>query len=116
MVFAFVFLAAFCGAPDAQQPSPTLFAGSWMGHWAYGPRQMFVIEALAGDRARLTYSSGSMGRRSAPREGGQGVVEGTVAQDGSLHAPYVNGAQVVFRLSQEGRTLPQTRMTRPEPA
>ena len=94
-------LIAFAGAVAAEPPAGA-FAGSWMGHWTYGPRQMYVIDAIADDRARLTYSSGSMDRRGGPREGGQGVVEGAVAQDGSLRATLVNGAQVVFRLSPDG--------------
>jgi hypothetical protein len=95
-------LAALAGAGAAQPPPPAGFAGSWMGHWDFGPRQMLLIEDVAHGRVRLTYSSGSMDRRGGPREGGQGVVEGTVAEDGSLHADYVNGAHVVFRLAADG--------------
>jgi|1185.fasta_scaffold00195_6 hypothetical protein len=95
-------LVALGGNAAAEQPSPASFAGSWMGHWLYGPRQMMLIEDLANGRVRLTYSSGSMDRRGGPREGGQGIVEGILAEDGSLHVLYVNGAQVVLRLSADG--------------
>src|SRR5205814_877927 len=103
--FTALLLAVWASGAAAQKPAPSAFAGPWMGHWDFGPRQMLMIEGLANGRLQLTYSSGSMDRRGGPREGGQGIVEGAFAEDGSLHATYVNGAQVIFRLSADGRSL-----------
>jgi hypothetical protein len=52
-----------------------------------------LLIALAGTAAAEQPSSGSFG---------QGITEGILAEDGSLHVLYVNGAQVVLRLSADG--------------
>ena len=92
--FAVLMLAA--GSAGAQQSAKhdalAAFAGSWEGKWSGGPDHMF-------------YRSKSLERRTGAHDGGFGRVSATLAQDGALRATLVNGASVVYRLSEDRRSL-----------
>jgi hypothetical protein len=102
-------LALPAGGAGAQQSAKgdglAAFAGSWEGKWSGGPDHMFVIENIEGSRAELAYRSKSLERRTGAHEGGFGRVTATLAEDGSLRATLVNGASVVYRLSEDRRSI-----------
>jgi hypothetical protein len=100
-----VFTAITAVAQPAKDDAIAAFAGSWEGKWSGGPVFVFAVENIEGRRAELVYRSKSLERRTGAHEGGSGRVMATLAEDGSLRATLVNGAAVVYRLSEDGRSI-----------
>ena len=99
-------LTAQCAwGQTAKDDGIAAFAGSWEGKWSGGPVHVFVVENIQGASADLVYRSKSLERRTGAHEGGFGRVAATLAEDGSLRATLVNGASVVYRLSEDRRSI-----------
>ena len=83
------------------------FAGVWTGKWGIGAgrQHTLVVERIEGRNAKLVYSLGQAGGRTPTPHPWFARVVGVFADDGSLRATVPSGATIIYRLSEDKRTL-----------
>jgi hypothetical protein len=89
-------------AAGATVPAPrAAFLGTWAGRWIRGFEHTLIVEKIDGDTAFLIYSWGGA---QDPRSGFRRST-GSFPEERVLRTKMDNGAEVVYRLAPDGRTL-----------
>jgi hypothetical protein len=81
------------------------FSGTWDGHWQGNRRHTLVVEKIDGRTADLVYSRGPGGNRARSSEPSSDRAVGAFAEDESLRVTLKNGENVVYRMSEDRRSL-----------
>lgn len=100
---------ALAAPPADLPPALARFCGVWTTReWGLGGilrQHTLVVESVEGRNASLVYSLGPAGARAAQPNPTFSRVVGVFAADGSLHATLRSGTRLVYRISEDGRSL-----------
>ncbi len=80
------------------------FSGTWVGSWGATLDSTLVVEKVDSSSASIVYSWGVASRWGVSNPGFTRV-KATIGSDGLLRATLGNGAQVIYRLSSDQKTL-----------
>lgn len=90
--------------PKAASGAIAPFAGTWDGRWAGVRAHTLVVQNSDGTATKISFSWGPGGRPGTSDSGSFDALA-QVGDDGALHATLNDGSKVVYRLSQDRRTL-----------